>query len=136
MNRRGISAVVATILLVLLTVIAVVIVWAVLKPALIKTAGGITTNCLDVDLALGNVVCSTGSVTVTLNSGQISQVSIVISNATASANLTADAPALLATNTYTINNAPSGATVVRVAGIISANGQIKTCSDNAVSKNC
>lgn len=74
-NKRGISAVVATILIVLLAVVAVSIVWAVLRPAITKSAEKINTKCLEVDLSLDK--CTTdGNITVTLNSGNITKLKI------------------------------------------------------------
>lgn len=74
-SKRGISGVVATILIVLLAVVAVSIVWVVLRPAITESAEKINTKCLEVDMSLDK--CTTdGNVTVTLNSGDITKLKI------------------------------------------------------------
>lgn len=135
MHKKGISAVVATILIVLLAVVAVVIIWAVLKPAITKSASQANANCLDVDVSIDSVDCATGAVTVTLNSGSVSNLAFVMSSATDSKNTTQAAPSTLGTRTYTIPTVAS-ATVVRVAPIIVlSDGSSKIC-ENYATKNC
>jgi len=136
MHKKGISAVVATILIVLLAVVAVVIIWAVLKPAITKSAGQVSANCLDIDVSIDSVDCATGAVTVTLNTGSISNLTFVMSNATASQSMIQAAPATLGTKTYTFTTLVPSATVVRVAPIIVlSDGSSKIC-ENYATKNC
>jgi len=134
MNKKGISAVVATILIVLLTVVAVVIIWAVLKPAIQRSAGSVSTNCLEVDMNIDKVDCTVGSesVTVTLNTGKISKLKIAFYDAQGSNITTIDTGILeeLETKTYTATNLPAGTlTGANVAPVIaSETGEEQTCS--------
>jgi hypothetical protein len=137
MHKKGISAVVATILIVLLAVVAVVIIWAVLRPAITKSASQVSASCVEVDVNIDSVTCATGVVTVTLAAGSVNNLAIVESNATASLNNTVTAPPTLGTRTYTLTGTiPAGATVVRVAPIIIlSDGSSKIC-ENYESKTC
>jgi len=56
-DKRAISGVVTTILLVLLALVAILIIWGVIQPFLKKSAGGLgdITECLDVNLEITNV---------------------------------------------------------------------------------
>lgn len=135
MNTKGISAVVATILIVLLAVVAVVIIWAVLRPAITKSAGQVSASCVDIDLSIDNADCLTGVVTVTLNAGSTQNLVFVMSNATASESTNSTAPATLGTKTYTINKLDSP-TVLRVAPtIVLSDSSTKIC-ENYETKTC
>jgi hypothetical protein len=135
MYKKGISAVVATILIVLLAVVAVVIIWAVLRPAITKSAGQVSASCVELDVNIDSANCAAGTATVTLSAGKVGNLTIVMSNATASASTTVVAPDTLGTKTYTINKVDA-ATVLRVAPIIVlSDGTLKTC-ENYVTKVC
>lgn len=91
-NKRGLSAIIVTVLLIGLTIVAVGIVWAVINSTLKKGAENIDvgTKCLGIDVGATSVVCSsatscdvrierTGS-----RDDTISGVKIVFENATGS----------------------------------------------------
>ena len=130
MRKKGISAVVATILIVLLAVVAVVIVWAVLKPAITKSAGKVSTNCLEVDLTIDSVSCSVGTanVKVTLNQGNVSSLKIAVYNSTDSqiTTISTGLPQVLETKTYTgtVGGTATGANVAAVIGSDTGNTQV------------
>ena len=50
-NKKGISAVVATVLIILITIAAITIVWAIVKPFVVDTAEG-AIECFDANTAL------------------------------------------------------------------------------------
>jgi len=115
-SRKGISAVVATVLIVLLTIVAITIVWAVIKPALEKSASRVGVECIDVDLSIEGCSVSDDTVTVTLNSGEISKLAIVVYNSSGDsvgepveikAGETPDVPKELETKTYPLDNIKS-----------------------------
>jgi len=138
MNRKGISAVVATILIVLLSVVAVVIIWVVLKPAITRTAGQVSTNCLEVDLSIDSVDCANQKATVTLNTGKVANLTIVMTNGTDSISQIVTAPDTLGTKTYTLTGTIDAAslTTVRIAPrVLLADGTEKLC-ENPVTKTC
>ena len=131
MNKKGISAVVATILIVLLAVVAVTIVWQVIKPALRETAGSVSTNCIEVDISLDKVDCTNQQVTITLNKGAISGLKVVLYNDTGSKVTTISSGILeeLETKTYTGDSPGGNVSGANVAAVInSTTGQGQTCS--------
>ena len=74
-DKKAISDVVATLLIILLTVIAITIVWGVLRGTITSTSQKIQMNCPDVNLVLTKAVCNTTDryALLTLNSGKISK---------------------------------------------------------------
>ena len=139
MNKKGISAVVATVLIVLLAVVAVVIVWAVLKPALTKTAGQVSAGCLGVDLSIDSATCSDDSATVvvTLTSGKADKVRVVVTNGADSGSVTEAAPETLATKTYTVTySGLTGDKTVRAAPVILLEDGTEKVCENYVERAC
>src|SRR3989344_4348736 len=63
-DKRGLSAVVTTLILVLLVIVAVAIVWGVLSNLISSRTDDINTvsKCLDVQVRPVNVICSTAGV--------------------------------------------------------------------------
>lgn len=133
-NKKGVSAVVATILIVLLSVTAVVIVWQVIKPALEKTAGKVSFNCIEVELKINSLNCAnrTGTVGVSLNKGKISKLKFVFYNATDSkVKEKTDVPEELGMKTYSFveNETVTNMIGVNVAPVIaSETGEEQVCS--------
>ncbi len=130
MNKKGISAVVATILIVLLSVVAVTIVWAVLKPAITKTASRVSTSCIEVDLSIDEADCSAGTVKVTLNAGEINNLKFIFINDTDSNVITKEPLGELETKTYKFTAKEVGsAAFVNVAAVILSEAKEEiTCS--------
>ncbi len=134
-GKKGISAVVTTILVVLLSVLAVVIVWQILKPSLVETTSRISTSCIDVDLSLDEADCTNGSekVKVTLNSGKISKLKVVFydeeGDSIGDAQEIEDVPGELGTKTYTSADLNfTRAKSVNIAAVIeSETGEEITC---------
>ena len=59
--KRGISTVVASILLILLAIAAIVIIWVILKGFLQKSASGVETSCLTLNLEIGKAQINASS---------------------------------------------------------------------------
>ena len=147
MNKRGISAVVATILIVLLSVVAVVIVWAVIKPALEGAAEQAAVNCIDVDVQVESCNSTSGMVKVKVNSGaDLSKLRILLYDAegnTIGTLDTVDAPVELGSNTYDVSRATfdggtlADVTQANVGGIIPLNDEEdKVCPATATKVAC
>lgn len=64
MKKRGVSAVVATILIILLVIVGVSILWAAVRPTLEKTTEQISADCITLDLEITG--CNTAEETVTV----------------------------------------------------------------------
>lgn len=74
MDKKALSGVVVTILIVLIAIIAVVILWSALRPAIEEGAGSLdtSTGCLSLDLEIVDVVESDTDVNVSIkrNTGE------------------------------------------------------------------
>ena len=134
MNKRGISAVVATILIVLLSVAAVVIIWQVLKPAIQKSAGRVGTGCIDVDLTINSVNCITSnSMKVTLNAGTLTALKVAYYDANGNSvgtiqTITTGLPLTLESKTLALTPIGAGITKLNVATVVtSETGEELTC---------
>ena len=139
MEKKGISAVVATILILMVSVIAVVMVWQILKPALKGTVEKVTFSCINIDLSIPEADCTAASekLKITLNSGQIVELKVLFydSNGTSIGNPQniSNVPVELGTKVYSVSDldfTPNSITpsAVNVAGVIESESGTKiTC---------
>jgi len=58
MNKRGLSQVVTTVILILVILAAIVILWAAIRPTIQKASEQVTADCITIDLEV--VSCSAG----------------------------------------------------------------------------
>jgi len=74
MNKKGVSQIVTTILIILLVLAAIVIVWQAVKSTVESGAGEITgkTECIGVELDITNVVADTTTNTLTVSVTRLS----------------------------------------------------------------
>lgn len=106
MNNRGISTVVATILIILVTIISIVLIWQVLKPTIKESAAGIEAKCVQLDLTIDKETtkCSgVDPVTVTVRLGTIPVSKLVFSFENQDESKTkevTDVPAIQSKKTY------------------------------------
>ena len=73
-NKKGVSAVVANVLIILLVVVGVALIWAAVRPSIEKGAEGIQSDCLTTSLAVTKCTVGasgTGSIVVTRNAGGV-----------------------------------------------------------------
>ena len=68
MDKRGVSQIITTILIVLLVLAAIVIVWQALKGTVEQSAEKVEkqAQCIGLDLTIGNAVCADGTNTVSV----------------------------------------------------------------------
>ena len=59
-NRKGVSEVVANVLIVLLVIVGVAVIWSVVKPTIDKSAEQIDTGCFEVSLEATSCTADTG----------------------------------------------------------------------------
>lgn len=141
-DKKGISTVVATILIVLVAVIAVVMVWAILKPTLEGLTKKISANCLDIDLEVVSASCDANNATVTvkLNTGKISGLKLILSNGTDSESINeTNIPDELEMKTYTVTDiSVSSINSANVAAVIGEadDGTEKVCAPTSEPKTC
>ncbi|MCX6748530.1 MAG: hypothetical protein NT076_02910 [Candidatus Pacearchaeota archaeon] len=82
MKKRGLSSIVATVLIILLVIVAIGIVWAVLKPSITKSAQSANLDCIKIDLELEAMNCSAGQFRVTSKAGDVTKLRFVTESAT------------------------------------------------------
>jgi len=70
MNKRGLSQVVTTVILILVVLAAIVIIWAAVRPTIERTTEQFTTDCFALELEAR--ACSASANTVTVNRGSAS----------------------------------------------------------------
>ncbi|MBU0957280.1 MAG: hypothetical protein KKF56_00570 [Nanoarchaeota archaeon] len=63
LNKKAISAVVTTVLIILISIAAVIILWIVIRPMIEQTGNALTGSCLDVQLEVTNCNITDESVT-------------------------------------------------------------------------
>jgi hypothetical protein len=145
-NKRGLSNIVATVLIVLLALAAVAIVWGFLKPAFDKTGtqAGLKSSCFLIEVSpvtckvVGNVATLTYKVV--SDDDSFKNVVGVFEDTTGktSTNMTGAKVSPLSTSTVTLNNVTAGmgafkqARVAVVVGDGSGNTEVCTESANIV----
>ncbi len=127
-SRKGVSAVIATILIVLLTIAAIVIVWQVVKPMIEETGKKIETSCIYVDLEITDYSNVNGSESVTVSnkgSVDIDKVKIVVHDESGGVPFdTSESLRALERKTFDVpeDNLPEGEwTKIEAAGVIGDN---------------
>lgn len=139
MSKKGISAVVTTVLIILISIIAVVILWAALKPTLQSTSGrgGSAISCSEVLLDLDSCVYAGSSINVTVSrsgggTANDLNVTVAVSDDDSSVS-TSNVVSALGSRKYNFNSASTTSGVVSAqAAVILADGTI--C--NPVKKTC
>jgi len=136
MNKRGISSVVATILLILIAILAILIFWFLLRGFLKKSASGIETSCLTLDLKIEKAQINTSSDIFYVNikrnpgAGNLSGIRFKIINSSESV-LRDKSPGMveLETRIFSFDDVGNVSYIKRVdiAGIVSHNGEEKIC---------
>ncbi len=135
MKKRGLSSIIATVLIILLVIIAIGIVWAVLKPSIKKSAESANLDCLKVDLEAEATNCAQGQVKVTSKLGDISKLRFVFENATDSSHVDRAVAIVQASSkvvSFNSNETVANFTTVKVAAILTASdGTEKICETPA-----
>jgi len=122
MNKRGLSAVVATLLIVLITIAAVLLVWNVVKKNLESSAAGLSkADCIKIDLNIDKCYSTNGNVILGYNAGNVSKLVVTIENSTTT-NITtltgANLPILGSKKTITPSPTISSATKASVTAFL------------------
>ena len=136
LNKRGLSDVVTTGLIILLAIAAVIIVWSFIRPAITTVGESINTECITIELA--PVKCIANAVDVKMGSGSTTLKGVKLIYYDSSGNSQArDASGTTfpkALETLTLNPTPAPTitpTFVKVAGVIEVSaGKLQTCPDS------
>lgn len=147
LNRRGISAVVATVLIILITVAAVTIIWAAVIP-MINNQISSGTTCLDA-VSQVNIVSDQGYTCYDSNNSKVfiqishgakdfdlAGVQVLVSEGgdTNSSKVTSGLPGVneeKVVNVSYTNTTAAGPTSVRIAPIVSVGNTEETCDESA-----
>jgi len=131
MNKKGLSAVVASLLIVLITIAAVLLVWNVVKKNL-ETSGGQLSkaDCLKIDVGIDSCTAA-GVVVLSYNGGNVSKVVVTLENSTAVNNATiltaSNLPVLGSKKTVTISGVSAATKSSVTAFLIGSDGTEIAC---------
>ena len=125
MNKKGISDVVTTVLIILLSIVAVIILWAALRPTIASTAGRVGTaiTCTDITLTVNSCIingnASSSNVTFTREGGANDVIALAVVSDADSSNSANVTISPLATRTVFVSKTGiSGTTSVAVATVL------------------
>ena len=143
-NKKGLSNVVATVLIVLLALAAIAIVWSFIAPTLRNTGSSINLQekCLNADVRPISCTMAGTTATVTLrgDAGDIFEVvAIVVSNDSSRKVGTATAPELLTTTTVDVTGIAGTAESAKATAIVSDPDDASrtlTCPESTFSVPC
>ncbi len=141
MEKRGINEIVTTVLITLLVISLVAIVFSFVRAPIQQTGTSLTGSqaCLKMDMQAVSCNKVTGAVIYKFAGGDATVQGVKVAIKTsAGTSLVSEglSPALLATQTVTINPAPNTATEASVAAVLLISGQNYTCSESPVKATC
>ncbi|MBU0466814.1 MAG: hypothetical protein KJ718_02030 [Nanoarchaeota archaeon] len=148
MKKRGLSNLIATVLIVLLALAAVALVWGFLKPAFERTGTSIDlrTKCFNVEVHPMKCEFNTGGdtnmtaiVTVKLISGEAAEVytAVQYDDDTANAGRVTAPPVLATTNIMIINLTDGIPLTAKAAGVVTdEQGNTEICTESPVTVDC
>ena len=135
-NKRGISQIVTTVLILALVIIAIVVIWAFIRPIFTRTGEQITTEteCLRLDLEVTNCEISNSNVLVTVKRnagfGDLRGIRIVLSDGSINDNEPLEE---LESKIYTIESS-NGITSANVAALVGE--EKRACDPQHSPKSC
>jgi len=141
MQKKGLSAVITAVIMIVLVLVAIGIVWYVYKGVIESGTDQIEseTACLNIDLEITGHECDDtagsdgglASITVKRGTGsdiELSSIKVVVSSNTESKTITSDGNLeLLSSKTITITESDENDNKVEVAAVISSNDNEKIC---------
>ena len=141
-NKKGISDIISTVLIVLLALAAIAIVWGFIQPTLKGggTAIDFRQKCIDAEVTPLSCDASAGNVTVQFTRGEISRITAILENSDGTTVLdTQNAPNLFGTTTHNFGDPTpiaAGETVVAAAVVMNDQGERVTCDPSPTRITC
>jgi len=144
-NKKGLSSIVATVLIILLVVVAVAIIWAAVKPTIQNTTGQIGSSCLTISTTLDSCVLSSGTlynISMTRGSGEgdLKAIKFIFNNGTGDTKLVSEDASdfgILGTKKFTsIDGTLTNANVDYALVVVSADGTEQTCEAQKTPVDC
>lgn len=136
-TKKGLSAVVTNVLIILLVVIAVGILWAFVRPIFMQSGEKMqqTSECIDMELEVVKCAAIDTNANVTVSRGpgtaNLGEIKLIFEkeDGSSEAKIETDAPDALETNVYKVEGLESSPTAVSVAGgIENEDGEIAYCT--------
>ena len=131
-SKKGVSTVVANVLIVLLVIVGIAVIWAVVNPTLEKSAKGIqTADCFNVKVK--PVSCSSTTVVVQREAGAQSNLyglKLLITTAagvTTAQTVTTPLPGELESNSYTLTTTAVAGSKFNVAAVLGTAASNQVC---------
>ena len=129
MEKRGLSSIVASVLIILLVIVAIGIVWGILKPPILKSSQEVNFNLLTVNMQVDRATPSENLISLKLSrqagQGQVDKIRVVISNETSSEVKSVAGLEELESRTYSIETSIGNASKIEIAPILMKNGEEK-----------
>ena len=144
-NKRGLSSVVATVLIVLLVIVAVGIIWAAVKPSIQNATGQVGSSCFTVSTTLDGCVPNGATqydITMTRGSGEgdLKSIKFIFNNETGDTKVVSvDATDfnILDTKKFAnVDGSLSNANVDYALVVVSADGTEQTCEPQKTPVDC
>ncbi|MBI2451479.1 hypothetical protein HYV50_00195 [Candidatus Pacearchaeota archaeon] len=144
MNKRGLSTIVATVLIVLLSLVAIALVWSFISPA-IKESGtsvALQQKCFEVEVRPTNCNATTGVVNVQLTRGNVADIDKVTAiieqsdGSTKTAEGTVTQQLSTVSITVVIDAGKSGKTAQAAARVKDESGKTALCSPSVEKVAC
>lgn len=126
-SKKGVSEVVANVLIVLLVIVGIAVIWSVVKPTIDKGAAGVQADCFTVSVEPVSCTLSGSTATVSVKrnpgSGTFESIEILFSDGTDSGTVTSGITSLneLSTATTAALTLPAG-----VSGSVTANTVLRS----------
>lgn len=141
-SKKGVSEVVANVLIVLLVIVGIAVIWSVVKPTIDKGAAGVQADCFTVSVEPVSCVITGSTAVVTLKrnpgAGAFEAIEVLFSDGTDSGTVTSGAPTTLSelstftTAALTLPASVSG--TVTANTVLRAGGQL--CQVTSQPVNC
>jgi len=138
-NKKGLSNIIATVLIVLLALAAVAIVWGFIQPALEDTGTAITASQKCLEAEVRPTSCSSTTVNIQWVRGDIVEAVAIVedsSGTTQTANADFSSLNILSTASATVSTVSAGDTVTAAAIILDDNGNPHTCDPSPTEITC
>ncbi len=147
-NRKGVSEVVANVLIVLLVIVGVAVIWSVVKPTIDKSAEQINTVCLEVGIEANSCKSNTATpanwdvvVKRSTGAGKLTGLKLIFEDSASGATTVVNAPAGTSfpdeLETVTLSNLDDGAITadrVNVAAVVG--DELRLCQPLAAPISC
>ncbi len=130
MRKKGLSTIVSSVLIILLVIVAIGIVWAVLRPSILKSSEEIDSGLLTVNMKIEKATISGNLANVKIlrqaGQGRVDKIRVVISNETSSEVRSVSGLQEMESRVYSIETSINNVSSISIAPILIKDGEEKT----------